>query len=83
MIISRGGIYDNTRVMILGGKRMGISRKFWPEFMIGALNLTPPLHFAYIACHPHHVSRHKMKKKKEVLDQNLISALAHNTFAWR
>ena len=63
MIISRGGIYDNTRVMILGGKRMGISRKFWPEFMIGALNLPPPLHFAYIACHPHHVSGHKMRNK--------------------
>ena len=44
MIIS-WRIYDNTRVMILGGERMGISRKFSAGIYDWRL-LAPTLQFA-------------------------------------
>ena len=86
MIISRG-IYDNTRVMILGGERMGISRKF----SAGIYDCRLPV---CLGCH-HHIrwatscsktlenTKRKIKVQREVLDQNLLFALDHKTFAFK
>ena len=89
MIIS-WRIYDNTRVMILGGERMGISRKF----SAGIYDCRPPHSTTSVClgCHNHIRwatscsktlvnTKQKIKVQQEVLDQNLLLALNHKMFA--
>ena len=82
MIISRG-IYDNTRVMILGGERMGISRKF----SAGIYDWSPRSTIAVcLGCHQWsktHKILHKRKKRSEgsFLLEFMIGALSLHKFS--
>ena len=80
MIISRG-IYDNTRVMILGGERMGISRKFSARIYDWSSRSTTTV---CLGCHhSHHLTETENKSswKISIRPEFMIGALSLHKFS--